>query len=98
MATDATRTRIAALRGPYALTETIRGRPDRDRAELRDLREELAALRAELEEDLAVLYPFARQFEFLSREFGPATNQCAMAMLARLARMERRLNSGGEVA
>jgi len=98
MATDAARTRVAALRPSYLLTEGIRGRPDRERAELRDLREELIALRAEAEEDLAILYPLARQFEFLSREFGPATNACAIAMLGRLARMERRLGNGGAAA
>lgn len=68
-----------------------RGRPTRETAELCDLREELHALQAEAWSDLATLYPLARQFEFLAREYGPATTSCARAMVHHLDRMAARL-------
>jgi hypothetical protein len=83
----------AVIPFPAAVADPVRrrGRPTLVDAQVAELRDELHAVRAELEADLAVLYPLARQWEFLSREFGPATHQCAMAMLARLGRMARRL-------
>ncbi len=68
-----------------------RGRPPRETAELCELREEVHALHAEAWSDLAVLYPLARQFEFLAREYGPATLSCARAMVHQLDRMAARL-------